>query len=555
MSLRLSDGATNEAELDVRQEGLPSRVYVYGWGTVYLVTAAWGMGGLLVYAGIPVFDWLQIIPFIHLHKITPVQPGPSQGTIVAAAVTYAGGVIGLGTFFLNRYQKDVHLARQLAKDREIAEKQRKLDHEHETQREKRERELAELQRLEAQFSQLAADFASGETLNRINAAIGLAELAQTPDPTKRSDGAPAKTRENYPYFLRAGNRLAAALHQWGEQPARDEVRKALEQMAKFAKAEGTDERLLHDLANSVADANRTAFSLFVEDLSEGMAEGDPSLLKRLAQLCRFFDSPEDNTRCLEGLLKSPEAKDALARWTVLGGSRDYDTAPGGSGALWKPAHDRQGYLDWFARAAKALLDARDALCQCLMALSLPPALGEEHPSLIDLQWAAQSFALVEARDLRLSKCFLQGAYLKGACLQGASLRGAQLQRARLWDAKLQWANLFEAQLQSVNLCRALLQSANLRDAQLEGADLRHSSLWEARLPGANFDNAELSGAGLGGAKCGELGTDKPAHFSPGGWLNADFHKCKLGGEGWINIEEEDTILRDWLARRYPPGDK
>ena len=232
---------------------------------------------------------------LRLVRVTPVVEA-SRGAVVQAAVTYVAGVVGLGTFFLNRLQKDLHLREQIEKDREIAREQREQERRHEEQREARERELAELQRLEMQFGDLAEDFASASTLDRINAAIGMSELALTPSPVyKGEDSGAGATAAQYPYFLRAANRLAAALHQWHEQPARDEVRKALRQMAAFAKAppraEGEHlpvavqdfEPLLHALCNSLADANRTAFKVFVETLAEGLAAQNQALSATLAQ--------------------------------------------------------------------------------------------------------------------------------------------------------------------------------------------------------------------------------------------------------------------------------
>ena len=199
-----SNTEPSASENPVKRWWRQNRVYI-SWGVLALLVGYVGLAGILAFAG------LKLLPITF--STVEVLDNQAKGAIVTAAVSWVAGIAALFTFFLNRDQKEMHLQKQLDQARTF-----------EDERADKEAKQAELQRLEKLFGDLAEDFASDVVLNRINAAIGLSEIAQTPDPRCISL---EKTKVNYPYFLRAADRLAAALHQWGEQPARDEVRKAI----------------------------------------------------------------------------------------------------------------------------------------------------------------------------------------------------------------------------------------------------------------------------------------------------------------------------------------
>ncbi|MBL8047176.1 MAG: pentapeptide repeat-containing protein [Chthonomonas sp.] len=462
--------------------------------------------------------------------------GNAQGHAISAAVGWIAGSVGLVTFFLNRSQKDQHHVQQLKQAREF-----------ENEKERRERELAELSRLETLFAELAEDFSSASTLERINAAIGLAELAQTPDPRRMGpDGEPpeapygdhksAKCKDNYPYFLRAANRLAAALHQWEEQSALDEVRKALRQMATFANDEGTLEPLLHHLANTLADANRTALRVFVSVLAEGLAFSNPLLLRKLSAFCAFLPTTTGNARCLNQLRKTMQAKQAFghllaARQALkLPGQNQVDTR----------------YLNRFASAAKLLCEARDALAECLQLLSEPPYLRSlavrDHP--VDTSTRHRMIEIQhDRRGLYLEETFLAGAVLTEANLQSSILSGADLQ-----EAELSLANLQAAWLRDTNLNQAQLTGASMQDSAMSGARLCGATLSWSSLQGAELTRSQLQGTNLHGAQCGQTAGDPRASFDPGGWQLADFSD-PYGGD---STSSEDITLRKWLKKNFPP---
>lgn len=151
-----------------------------------------------------------------------------------------------------------------------------------------------------------------------------------------------------------------------------------------------------------------------------------------------------------------------------------------------------------------------------------------HAEGIDLRGRDLRFVRMEKTKIwngRLSKAFLNGAYLyrtelngvdfSGAQLNGvdfsfaqwtgADLREAKLNRAILGSAQLNGAILRAADLNGAYLCYAQLNGANLRYANLNCADLERSELngadlRKAKLNGANLLNAELNGADLDSAE-------------------------------------------------------
>jgi hypothetical protein len=112
----------------------------YLWGVLFLLVAFGGFGFL--------YDRAMCADKV------------AQGQILQAAVAWAAGVIGLATFFLNRDQKQKHLDAQLQQAQAISD----------------------YEAIQKEFEALSDDFAQKEILPRVNAAIGLANLAKLPDP-------------------------------------------------------------------------------------------------------------------------------------------------------------------------------------------------------------------------------------------------------------------------------------------------------------------------------------------------------------------------------------
>ncbi|MBI3912460.1 MAG: pentapeptide repeat-containing protein [Armatimonadetes bacterium] len=399
-----------------------------------------------------------------IHLSFPVQRGTPwwEKFPWQAAVTAVGGVVALGTFLLNRSQKQEHFERQA---------------------------------LDTQFTDILNRFSSDRPIMRANAAIRLAEMA-----AQRWPGRPADlTRENYPFFPRVASQLAAALHMEEDRAVRDEIGKALGRTAEFAKQ--GNQALLYVLISELADANRSAKKTFIRLLAHYCSaheEVTDEVLRPLTNFAPFCVGERDTLACLRDLADSGDCR-AAAVCRALGQARDETAAP-----------NAPNLLEEIHSAAARLKDTVHALATALRGLSDPRGVPSTAPSL--RKWAREP-------ELKLQGCFLAGANLIQAQLQEALLAGAQLQGADLWIAELQEANLFQAQLQGANLRGARLQGANLSQAQLQGADL-----WRARLQGADLRGAQLDGACLFRVVVEEKisETYRRANFTGAHWWDADF---------------------------------
>lgn len=499
---------------------------------------------LLALAGI---EWIPIQCFR-----VPKVPESAVGQVITAAVAVIGAAVGLWTFFFNTWEKQDALEKTTRTQREIAEAERQQNREFETAREDRERQLARLDQLEKQFDQLAEDFAAPGALERINAAIGLAELAVTPSPVNlpASDGNP-KTQDHYPYFMRAANRLAAALHQWTDFPARQEALKALDGIGKFAKCVGTDEPLLCDLVNSLADANRTALAVFSDAIAQHHAllgQPDPDMLETLVRrefrretldqmITETFNStnsykivslPEtdENNRQSLVMIQERAAQLASARRALIAAVRTLSTR-----------HENRlmlGLKDVFL--SEAILTSANLVEADLIGANLQMAklfranLAFADLSGADLQRAVLSNAMLEGANLswaNLSRAHLEGADLKHATLENVDLRNANLTRTNLKSATLKGTILTDA-----NLTASRLTLADLTAADLSGTDLTRTNLVEAQLIGARLFVKKFDGADFTGAN----------------WWEADWLVREDAGE---DTQAMATAMRAWLEENFP----
>ena len=241
-------------------------------------------------------------------------PRSIDGNIVAAAVTFAGGLIALLTFLFNHDQKERQHDSQLESTQILEDKKRdqekqfevdreRREREFENAREKRDRDLAELQRIESEFASLVQELSSHDSLKRLNSVIGLGEIARVPDPRRVSLGRDLpdidedhyesqrlfidknggiqhssltwpvewktiKTERNYPYFLKAASRLLVAIRLWEDEECKVQAIACLNSLADWCKADSTDEPLLHDLANLTADCLRRSWLALANQVKE-----------------------------------------------------------------------------------------------------------------------------------------------------------------------------------------------------------------------------------------------------------------------------------------------
>lgn len=516
------------------------------WHLLYIFLAYLGAWLILTLAAVDLMWWWPWGRFSA--GVPPVDPS-ARGTVIQAAVGWVGGVIGLGTFFLNRAQKQEHFKEEQEKDRRHFRDQQRLEREHFSEQQVVQRWQFDQQTLEGRFVDIQNRLADRDNLMmRANAAIRLAEIAQTPWP---GEGREHLTEQSYPFFPRAAAQLSAALHMEHEQPARDEVKNAIGRMVQFARIDG--HRLLYLLIEELARSNQSAVRALQHELS-------PYIPKQLATMSdELFDELIDDLSHIARLCDHDGVSN-LAAWQYI--VRGVDSRGESNVAN---AHN----VDVRDRVSR-LRDSGDALAHALRALVSPkdlppdadlPALQKwQRESLFMLHGAflagsnlnyanlqgimlysvqLQGADLVDAKLHRagLSHAGLQGAELYGAQLQGATLYNAQLQEANLSTARLEGAHLnsthlqgailVEAQLQNARLHDAELQGAILHDAQLQGASLHRAQLQaadlsRAHLGGADFSQAELAGAKLSGVSLVDANNTEPADFTQANWRDADF---------------------------------
>lgn len=390
---------------------------------------------LFAVAGVGFFDFRPLVWI----RVDPVDAS-AAGLVIGAAAASMGGAVALITLYVNLCEKRFAQEQTLEKDRRIARDQRE-----------NERNIAELQRLEEQFNQLSADFAGAELLARVNAGIGLAHIATTHRPGISDTEADARTEQNYPFYRRAANQLAAALHLYKEQPARDEVRKAIRHMGQFDTSE--DLPLLHLLLNSLGEANRTAFRAFLDTLAEGAACKTPSFCKTCCLAVRICSDDGKNQQLLKAVVESEGCQ------ALLPLKKHLATLPGNTGKKQAAGAIDGAYLGRLETAWQSLADTRDAIAELLRVRWPPPgmreALAKTENTVGPSEWKELVREINQAatRNPDLSDCFLQGAELWGAQMQGADLSRAQMQGARLRATnfgqalgKEEWARLTSCEL-------------------------------------------------------------------------------------------------------------
>jgi len=474
---------------------------------IVMTLVAWiGLDFLLALAGVPFL--------LDLWEVNSVKDSAAKGQIVAAATAWVGASLGLWTFFVNVWEKRRAHEEQLQKDREIANEQRRADREALAAQLQKDREVAELQRLEERFNQLSDDFSQGGSeslLARVNAAIGLADLAVRPRPGLSEEELAAKAadhpEEAYPFFRRAAMQLSAALYLYSEPEARAQVRKAIRAMAEFTHQRQPN--LCPVLTNQVAHANRAAKSallgVIAMDWSRRTRSADPAVmgqdrdnyLNELAELLAPTEVAELNREVADYLLE--EASNQKSR--VLSGD--------------VRAIGPNGPLAAISRAWNVLTETRDTIAACLPQAQDESTTGAKDGQTLkgaDLSGcflAGANFSGKTLREARLAQVVLVGASLTKASFQETDLRWASLRNTTALDANFEKANFYDADLINANFTTANMRLAILRMARLNaasmagvlltGADLSFADVVEARLSGAQLQYTNLKSTDFGGS--------------------------------------------------------
>lgn len=495
----------------------------------------------------------------------PVLDKSAHGAVVTAAVSWFGGTIALLTFLLNREQKERH-------NSDLA---------------RRERDLAELQRLESEFSALVEAFSSSSVQVRANAAIGLGEIATKPDPRRVNiDGTflpdsrrlvgfenesdteydvewpsalrSAKTEINFPYFMRVINRLSCALYQWPEYECRSEAVRVLDSLSKWASdgsGFGTDEPLLHELLNRIAESNRTAWWLLQENFTKAVQLGataselyDILALEARIPNDRFQVSSwrrHESALCLElqeGKLSSPMVQIA-ANW------------------LEKPKFDRE-LRERFRVAALCFFDTGLVFAQAARKLNVPPELEVEgilvavDARLSNLRhtWFEWEKKVIKTLVRKLVSRKIPELGIASFAASPSWLekrRGLHFEGIRLFGAELQGVNFHGAIMDLAVIEWSDLSAARFGQVGLEAARLRHcicrgTSFEKVFSPDADFAGSIMRGTSFAKATCDNANCEFLAcvevNFTNAMLSKADFSGVTIESSNFSSVEAEGIVL-------------
>lgn len=509
------------------------RIYTF-WIVLAFVFAACGFLGILTFAGIAFiptpFGWRGI-------PITPVAPS-AQGHVITAAVSWVAGTIALVTYWLTRDQKERHHESLLEQGRNF-----------EQARAKHERDLAEIQRMETEFAQLAKDFISDDALARINAAIGMGEIAKRLDPRFADEsGKPMpdidlnytiewpdewrslKTERNYPFYMRVAHRLAAALYMWNEEETRSQAIRVLGEMAKWAKDERTDEPLIHGLANALAEANRSSWHLLlealttvivsVEDFWPDELEEQKTVLDELLGLSRLpLDTSSDQG--VEAMYRKEQAVDSFLNELISGiqGKSSLTSTSQIETIALANAHVRLSALGMWA--------TRDAFASVMKVRSIPPDLPKDpisqplEPLTGVIPYRQQQFLKVRQR----CKLDLQGIRMFYADCRSAHFEGADCSHAHFEGAHCQGAHF------NATLCvKSHFEGGKFYNVNFHGSDCTSATFARADCSGSRFTEAECNWTIFTRASCIETDFEqancKDAIFKATDCTQANFQRAE-----------------------------
>lgn len=525
----------------------------------------------IIFAGLTVFFYL-----FHLAGVTIVEgpwfirvpdlPPVAQGQVITAAVTWLGGVGALCTFLYNFNQKE----RLLQLQKEV-----------EGDKAKRERDLAELQRLEAEFSGLVRDYSSKEEMARISATIGLSEIAKKPDPRRVSMDAldppndekhyatlclghpftaneydsrtwpehwrTDKSERNYPYFKRSVDRLATGLLLWNDDHSGTYCHLAIIDLAKWSAAAGTDEPLLHYLVNVLAQSNRNAVKS-LRIILDKLPDDIDSLI-----LFDYFDF-----RNWRGgnLSLRPEAIESLRSeyldWIVHYSSTAVSTYSY-SDFVSTTELPRNEILAELVRSVQRLERVTDTLCECLRHLNAPPELIEVNfPENVPNREISSALALhlTNRRGLKL-----HGVSLVKSNCQNVNLQGANLEDGALFFSDLENAKFDFATLGKTILTGTFCLNTSFIASHCESARFEHSGIYESSFVLANCSTSQFNHASCGSCNMHQSNLDC-AFFENVSIQSCDFRQAIML---CVNLSEASIVDCDFsdsaVAHCYVWGDR
>lgn len=520
-----------------------------------------GMLGILTFAGITI---LPTAPFDLAIKV-PVLHRSAHGAVVSAAVTWMGGTLALLTFLWNLEQKERLAMLQ----------------------ERRERDLAELQRLEAEFASLLSNLISPSSHAKINAIIGLGEIAKKSDPNRiGADGKllpldtiyetiedenghrvievmpsiyrSSKSPENFPFFVRAFSRLAASIGHSQDHRVTSQIVFVLKELAEWAadhEIKLTDESLLINALNICAESNRSYWHYLQQRAAHCRSLGlwTDNLLQPWRVWRRLGGGSEEEATAIAQALKH----DIFEKIESV----DSEFSP--------EIEDNSVAVQSFVAAVRSFLAISEVLAHCIRKIGRPVRGAVFENSFVDWDLTRKA-RKIDLRNIRLygeriSGSNLQAVDLSGAVfvktsclsvkLDGATMRRASFSHCELHNASFRGARAGYLKMNSCQLIGSRFDGAHLLLAHFSDSRLQSSSFIEAtcnhvrfaasdlsvakfhgaKCYGARFSGAVMEGTFLGGARMGQGERNREPFFDGLAWLDANFNLF-IYGQGMDPLE-------------------
>lgn len=334
--------------------------------------------------------------------------------------------------------------------------------------------------LEEQFNDIQNRLSSENPSMRANAALRLAQLAETLRPGSETTD---YTLQNNPFFARAVSQLSIALNMEKDLGVRAAIVDAIKNLTLFA-ADKPNEYLLSFLINTLADANRTAYRNFIKVLAAFWVArtNDEKTWEQLSVVASFCEDTDLNKAVLIGQIVTP----------------DFQNDAHVLKELWEATND---CVERRRAEANQLVQVQESV-HCLK--------QTQRTLTLCLKRRDETHGVILLRD---------------TFLVGADLKFVQLQRANLYCAQVQGADLSFAHIQGAHMTLARLQGADLNGAQLQGADLTDSQLTGAKFRGTRLQNTVVYASDLDQA----VDVDE-------GWREAIF-------EDWLGEEDTELYQR------------
>lgn len=500
----------------VWQSGAGQALFAF---TVLLI----GLLGMLSFLSIA---GLRFPPPFHLEWLTLAYPASDQfkSQLVSAGLAWFGGTAALTTFLLTRDQKERHNRGQ----------------------EKRERELAELQRLESEFSNIVQGLASESVLVQKISVKGISEIAVKPDPRQVSEAGELyyvprsivclhdfsidrqvvplrrewrsqKNAQNFPYFLRAVDRLVACITHWEHTASKASAFAALAELGNWAKDDlptETDEPLLHDLVNKAADLNRNCWESAKESVVEYLLAGGS--IERVLECfgCIFSDHDGHETTKANERVNSLRAVSTFLESefkSVTDTSEKTSITESTDSKLLRLKSD----VEVFLLSQNTLASLLQRLSYCVEYLEVPinPQYHRYSPqyAISDEEWkktfASFKQALSECsyngdtsirirtrRKLNLTCVQLFGTNCSLVCFVGANCEDANFIGANLSCSDFSFSNCSGASFMGSDISMANFMLADCSWAIFMGVTGSWSSFCKTNCRGARFESALLWGS-------------------------------------------------------------